>query len=80
MSWRACCRAIAFTLVILFMWAVAYTVVEYQVAKAVSAQRKADATAELIERMLEAGRDANEIRAAVEALNRRYDATHNKGR
>lgn len=80
MTWRAWLRVLAFTVALLLVWSAAYTLVEYQIARVVSAERLARAELQLVERMIEAGRSIEEIKAAVESLNRRYDAKDHEGR
>ena len=73
MTWRAWLRVLAFTLALLFVWGTAYTIVEYAVARQVSEARRAEKEHQLIQRMIEAGRSIEEIRRAIEDLDRRYE-------
>ncbi len=72
MTCRAWLRVVAMVIVLVLIWALAYTVVEYQVAKYLDEATRSRMEEELIERMVQAGRDIEEIRRAVEAFNRRY--------
>ncbi len=68
-------RVLAFALALSLVAAAAYTLATHHVARTISQARLEAARRDLVLRLLDDGRDAEEIKAAVEALMRRYDET-----
>ncbi len=73
-------RVLLFVLALLAVASASYTIVEFHVARTVSVFRLREARRDLVKAMVDAGRSEEQIRLALEDMDRRYDAQDHQDR